>query len=130
MRSYRHDWQSVVGAQRRSGSRWRHTDSPTSCSTGGDWRIVRLEGFAAASFWGLGTRWCTTTSKEIYDQYVRCSPLLVLLTPRGRFQLQVGGQFKDAADNDAAMSVLRGAPQEILTIVAAALEVGGIRAPS
>ena len=26
----------------------------------GRWMVVRLKGFAAARFWGLGTRWCTT----------------------------------------------------------------------
>jgi hypothetical protein len=83
----------------------------------GDWRIVRLAGYSAARFWGLGTRWCTTSSRQIYEDHARRSPLLVILTPHGRYQLQVGGPFKDSADRDFDVAVFRDAPRGFRKLV-------------
>lgn len=76
----------------------------------GPWRIVRLFGYDAARFWGLGTRWCTTQSEATYLQYVRSAPLFVFLTPRGKFQLQQGGSFRNSEDRDAWQEDFQDAP--------------------
>jgi hypothetical protein len=83
----------------------------------GAWALIELRGFAAARFWGLGTRWCTTSSEEVYLKYARISPLLVLLTPHGRYQLQIGGQFRDAEDRDAGNDALAGAPTHLRALM-------------
>jgi hypothetical protein len=77
----------------------------------GGWRVVRLNGYAAARFWGLGTRWCTTSNEETFAQYSTASPLIVFITPHGRFQLQVGGQFRDQEDGEPSMEAFKSAPE-------------------
>lgn len=76
----------------------------------GAWRIVKLGGYDAARFWGLGTKWCTTSSPSEYDAYARSSPLVVLLTPHGKFQLHLGGELKDAINGAVDPLAFRGAP--------------------
>lgn len=83
----------------------------------GRWMLIELRGFEAARFWGLGTRWCTTSCETTYLQYAERSPLLVLLTPRGRYQKQVGGQFRDAEDLDARIADLDDAPDEMRSLL-------------
>ncbi len=78
----------------------------------GAWRIVRLDGFDAARFWGLGTRWCTTSDEATFLRYTRRSPLVVFLTPRGKFQLHVGGAFRNAENQDASREEFSDAPSE------------------
>lgn len=53
----------------------------------GRWMVVRLNGFAAARFWGRGTRWCTTTAEHTYWIYAAKGEMLVFLTPHGKYQL-------------------------------------------
>lgn len=93
-----------------------HTQSDTLFHEG-RWRAVRLHGFAAARFWGLGTRWCTTSNEATFEQYSRDSPLIVLITPRGRFQFQMGGQFRDQEDREPTAEAFRDAPQGFLMLL-------------
>lgn len=87
-----------------------HAES-TTLFVEGPWRVLILRGYVAARFWGLGTRWCTTSSVQLYEQYASRAPLLVLLTPRGKFQLHTqGGQFKDAEDRDVTLDAFEDAP--------------------
>lgn len=83
----------------------------------GDWRAILLEGPVAARFWGLGTRWCTTSAEDIFWRYARLAPLIVFVTPRGRYQMHLGGAFKDAADRDFDRNVFNGAPAGFLSVV-------------
>jgi hypothetical protein len=93
-----------------------HTQSDTLFHEG-RWRAVRLHGFAAARFWGLGTRWCTTSNEATFEQYSRESPLIVLITPHGRFQIQMGGQFRDQEDREPTAEAFRDAPQGFLMLL-------------
>lgn len=90
----------------------------------GDWRVVLLKGPVAARFWGLGTKWCTTSDGTYWD-YARRAPLLVFLTPTGRYQLHVGSQFKNAANQDFDQSVFRRAPQGFLAILSSPRDLPG-----
>lgn len=83
----------------------------------GPWRAVRLRGFAAARFWGLGTHWCTTSNEATFEQYSKDSRLTVLITPHGRFQIQMGGQFRDQDDREPTTEAFRDAPQGFLMVL-------------
>lgn len=77
----------------------------------GCWVIVRLKGFVAARFWGLGTRWCTTMAEHMFWRYVAGGELLVFLTPHGKYQLATQSQmFRDERDDAFDLKVFRGAP--------------------
>lgn len=77
----------------------------------GRWVVTRIRGFAAARFWGLGTRWCTTSSEGIYRQYATGGDLLVFLTPSGKYQLATRSQvFRDERDAPVDPKVFRNAP--------------------
>ncbi|MBU1334478.1 MAG: hypothetical protein KJ944_11750 [Alphaproteobacteria bacterium] len=77
----------------------------------GRWMVVRLKGFVAARFWGLGTRWCTTTTEHNYWSYAAKGEMLVFLTPHGKHQLATFSQmFRDERDDPVDMKVFRAAP--------------------
>lgn len=77
----------------------------------GRWVIVRLKGFFAARFWGLGTKWCTTQAEHIFWRYVAGGELLVFLTPHGKYQLATQSQmFRDERDDAFDLKVFRSAP--------------------
>ncbi len=87
----------------------------------GRWKLVRLRSRAAASWWGMGTRWCTSArTGNSFDLYSLRGPLLVLITPTDRYQLAVAtGEFRDAADNIIDLdAVLLSAPIELRQIMA------------
>lgn len=84
----------------------------------GRWMVVRLSGFAAARFWGLGTKWCTTSSEQVYRQYASGGELLVFLTPRGKYQLATRGPtFRDERDRSVDPRAFQGAPDEFLALL-------------
>lgn len=66
----------------------------------GRWKLVRLKNQSAASWWGMGTRWCTAARfNNRFDSYAANGPLLVLITPTDRYQFAaVTGEFRNAAD--------------------------------
>lgn len=73
--------------------------------------VVRLKGFVAARFWGLGTRWCTTTAEHTYWSYAAKGEMLVFLTPHGKYQLATFSQMlRDERDDPVDMKVFRAAP--------------------
>lgn len=77
----------------------------------GRWMIVRLTGFAAARFWGLGTRWCTTMAEHTFWNYAAGGELLVFLTPNRKYQLSTKSQmFRNEHDDPFDLKVFRGAP--------------------
>ena len=77
----------------------------------GAWRVLQLHSYAASCFWGLGTKWCTTTSENVFRHYIARGRLFVVLTPRGRFQLNSGGQFMDASDHEVDLRAFQDAPE-------------------
>ena len=119
------DLRSVIPSKLSENRRRREADALRSAAMSqsrvlfreGRWMLIELGGFGAARFWGLGTRWCTTSCEAIYLQYAERSPLLDLLTPRGRYQKQVGGQFRDAEDRDAGMAGFDDAPGELRSLL-------------
>lgn len=40
------------------------------------WMVARLKGFAAARFWGFGTRWCTTMAEHTFWSYLTGGEML------------------------------------------------------
>lgn len=86
----------------------------------GRWIIVRLTGFTAARFWGLNTKWCTTSIERNFLHYAKDGDLLVFLTPHGKFQLATASQmFRDARDNPFDPAVFRHAPPGFFKLVQA-----------
>lgn len=84
----------------------------------GRWSIVRLFGFAAAQFWGLGTKWCTTQAEHTFMRYVAGGELLVFLAPHGKYRLATHSQmFRDERDNAFDLAVFRSAPPQSLTLL-------------
>lgn len=85
------------------------------------WKLVRLKSQAAARWWGMGTRWCTSARfNNQFELYARRGPLMVLMTPSDRYQLAVGsGEFRNSSDAQANIEVvLRGAPAALRWMVA------------
>lgn len=79
----------------------------------GPWRVVRLKGFAAARFWGMGTKWCTTMGEHTYWSYAAGGELLVFLTPGGKFQLATRNQiFRNERDGAVDPKAFQCAPAE------------------
>lgn len=86
----------------------------------GRWMVVRLRGFFAARFWGLGTRWCTTMAEHTFWTYAAGGELLVFLTPHGKYQLATRSQmFRNARDDPFDLKVFREAPPEFRKLVQA-----------
>lgn len=82
------------------------------------WMVVRLKGFVAARFWGLGTRWCTTMAEHTFWTYAAGGHLLVFLTPHGKYQLATRSQmFRNERDDPFDREVFRGAPPEVLKLL-------------
>ncbi|MBJ3786390.1 hypothetical protein [Devosia sediminis] len=87
----------------------------------GRWKLVKLQSRFAATWWGMGTRWCTAARlSNHYDSYASRGQLLVILTPADKFQLFTGtGECCDSADRPVDLSlVLQGAPRELQTAIA------------
>lgn len=84
----------------------------------GAWALIELQGYVAARFWGLGTRWCTTSDEATFNSYARRSPLVVIITPRGRFQVHANRQLKDAEDNEVPPGSFNDAPQPMRELLA------------
>ncbi|ODT74937.1 MAG: hypothetical protein ABS76_35710 [Pelagibacterium sp. SCN 64-44] len=85
------------------------------------WKLVRLRSRAAARWWGMGTRWCTSARfNNQFELYAGRGPLLVLVTPSDRYQLAVeSGEFRNSADTQANIEmVLAGAPGRLRHLVA------------
>jgi hypothetical protein len=83
----------------------------------GRWMVVRLKGFTAARFWGLGTRWCTTMAEHTYWSYTAGGELLVFLTPYGKYQMATQSRmFRDERDDPVDVRAFRGAPAEFLKL--------------
>lgn len=83
----------------------------------GTWKLVLPRSQSAAQWWGRGTRWCTSARwANRFASYTAKGPLLILLTPAGRYQLAVAtGEFRDAADRRADVSqALQDSPQDLL----------------
>lgn len=88
----------------------------------GKWMVVRVKGFAAARFWGLGTKWCTTSAEHIYLSYASEGDLVVFLTPHGKYQLALASRtFRDERDNPIDVRIFRGASPEFLRLVSSFL---------
>lgn len=84
----------------------------------GRWMVVRLKGFAAARFWGFGTRWCTTMTEHIFWSYAAGGEMLVFLTPHGKYQLATQSRmFRDERDNPVDPKIFRTAPAGFLKIL-------------
>lgn len=86
----------------------------------GVWKLLKLLDCTAAQWWGKGTRWCTSSKlNNRFSWYAHRGDLMVMVTPRGKFQLFIPtGEFKDAADRHAALSaVLRSAPASLQALV-------------
>ncbi len=76
------------------------------------WIVVRLKGFVASRFWGLGTRWRTTTAEHTYRSYAAKGEMQVFLTPHGKYQLATFSQMlRDERDDPVDMKVFRAAPR-------------------
>lgn len=84
----------------------------------GKWMVVRLKGFAAARFWGLGTKWCTTSAEHVYLNYADKGDLVVFLTPHGKYQLAPATRmFRDECDHPIDVRIFRGAPPAFMRLV-------------
>lgn len=82
------------------------------------WMVVRLKGFAAARFWGLGTKWCTTSAEHIYLSYAGQGDLVVFLTPHGKYQLAPASRmFRNERDDPIDVRIFRGAPPAFMSLV-------------
>jgi|TARA_R110002012_G_scaffold310217_1_gene517808 hypothetical protein len=95
-------------AQAKADSRVLYADGP--------WRLIRLETVAAAQWWGRGTRWCTAARvNNAFCVYAAQGPLIVVLTPSGRYQLATASmEFRDAGDRPASLAaVLEPAPEPL-----------------
>lgn len=87
---------------------------------GDRWKLVHLRSHAAARWWGMGTRWCTSERSDgHYERYNHLGDLLVILAPGDRYQLSCGtGEFRNSADGHADLArVLRAAPSDLRAIV-------------
>ena len=85
-----------------------------------DWKLVRLRDRAAATWWGMGTRWCTAArTGNRFETYSLTGDLLVLVAPTGRYQLHTGTkEFRDAADASASLRlVTSAAPPRFLEVL-------------
>lgn len=88
----------------------------------GKWMVVRLKGFTAARFWGLGTKWCTTSAEHIYLNYADKGDLVVFLTPHGKYQFApASGMFRNERDDPADVRIFRGAPPAFMGLVSSYL---------
>lgn len=86
----------------------------------GRWVIVQLNGYTAAQFWGLGTRWCTTSAEHVFHRYADEGALLVFLTPHGKYQMATSSRtFRDERDAPVDLSVFRAAPPEFFKLLQA-----------
>lgn len=86
----------------------------------GRWMVVRLRGFTAARFWGLGTKWCTTMAEHTYRSYADKGAVLVFLTPFGKYQFAPASQmFRDERDDPIDVKVFRDGPPEFKELVRA-----------
>ena len=75
------------------------------------WTVAIPRTKRAAQWWGRGTRWCTTSERgTMFEHYTRGGPLIVFVAPSGeKHQFHArSGQFMDAADRRATLSVLKG----------------------
>lgn len=102
------DRHELEKAQATLGSRVLFADGP--------WRLVELQTLAAAQWWGRGTRWCTAARlNNKFKAYSGQGPLLVLLTPGGRYQLAIATmEFCDAGDRPSDLSAVLNAAPELL----------------
>lgn len=84
----------------------------------GPWRIVLLRGYDAARFWGLGTKWCTTSDAATYENYARVAPLVVFLSPTGKYQMHLGGDFRNETNGHVGAGWSEGAPAGYHSVLA------------
>lgn len=84
----------------------------------GRWMVLVVKGFAAARFWGLGTKWCTTQAEHMFWRYAAGGTLMVFLTPHGKYQLATASQmFRNERDDSFDMAVFRSAPSAFLDLL-------------
>lgn len=102
--------ESRLRAEAEALKRLAHAESQIHFREG-RWMVVELKGFTAARFWGLGTKWCTTTSERTYESYAGSGRMFVFLTPFGKFQLATRAQaFRDERDGNPDLNAFRSAP--------------------
>lgn len=92
--------ETLSGKQAKRSDRNRaHLESEVVIADG--WTMARLGSAFAATWWGMGTRWCTTEkSGNIYKNYADRGPLRVFVSPEGvKHQLHVAtSSLCDAMD--------------------------------
>jgi hypothetical protein len=79
----------------------------------GRWAIIQLHSKAAATWWGMGTRWCTAArERNAFERYTSLGPLYILLSPDGKFQAHPAtSELRDEADREVDLKTLiAGAP--------------------
>ncbi|MBY3432950.1 hypothetical protein HFN89_02000 [Rhizobium laguerreae] len=115
--SERDVWQVLAGAglveaselsgkaSKRSDRNRAHLESEVITAEG--WTMVKLGSPFSASWWGLGTRWCTTEKTgRTYRSYADMGPLRVFVSPEGvKHQLHVATvSLCDASDRRVGIS--------------------------
>lgn len=86
-------------AAKRSDRNRAHLESDVLTADG--WTMARLGSAFSATWWGMGTRWCTTEkSGRMYKSYAEKGALRVFVSPEGvKHQLHIAtGSLCDAKD--------------------------------
>lgn len=61
-------------------------------------KVYEISSFEAASYYGKGTKWCTT-NKDQADHYLKDGPLFIIMAGERKWQLHYeSGQFMDEVD--------------------------------
>lgn len=114
------DLSSTRAAKIRQAQKARAMLGTEMLYEGNGWSLLRIKDKEAAQWWGLGTRWCTAArDSHWFEHYNAMGNLLVLLSPRGRFQLHAASnQARDALDVSVDLAtVIRSAPPALRSTV-------------
>lgn len=131
--SERDVWQVLTGAglvataeltgkaAKRSDRNRAHLESEVVTADG--WTMVKLGSPFSATWWGMGTRWCTTEkSGRTYRSYADRGPLRVFVSPEGvKHQLHVATvSLCDSSDKRVSISpFLKTLPASFIPLVRA-----------
>ncbi|WP_140048919.1 hypothetical protein [Devosia lucknowensis] len=99
----------------RKAAREQAYRESTALYRDGRWAVIQLHSRAAATWWGMGTRWCTAAREcNGFDRYVSLGPLFVLLTPAGKFQVHPAtAELRNEADGEVDLrTLIAGAPAD------------------
>jgi hypothetical protein len=91
-------------ASKRSDRNRAYLESEVATADG--WTMIKLGSAFAATWWGMGTRWCTTEkSGRTYKNYADRGPLRVFISPEGvKHQLHIATtSLCDATDKSVGI---------------------------